>query len=70
MLVFQGKIKPPTYKLSTPVKMEQMYVKADTAKIRPYVCCATIRNIKLSHEAYNSFWICKINYIKTYVVIH
>ena len=55
MLVFQGKIKPPTYKLSTPVKMEQMYVKADTAKIRPYVCCATIRNIKLSHEAYNSF---------------
>jgi len=55
MLVFQGKMKPPTYKLSTPASMTQIIVKKETSLIRPVVVGAILRNINLGPDAYNSF---------------
>lgn len=57
LLVFQGKIQPPIYKALKPSEgsMQKLIVKPDTAKIRPYVVAAILRNLYFTQDSYNSF---------------
>eukprot|EP00945_MAST-04E_sp_MAST-4E-sp1_P004416 g4416.t1 len=55
MLVFQGKMDPPKYRLSTPSQLTQIIVKKETAMIRPIVVGAILRNINMTEDVYNSF---------------
>ncbi|KAJ5551433.1 tRNA synthetase B5-domain [Penicillium sp. DV-2018c] len=53
--IFLGRKPSPEYKLTQPAKMEQIIVKEDTTKIRPYVAGAILRNIKFDQARYESF---------------
>ncbi|XP_013110575.1 phenylalanine--tRNA ligase beta subunit [Stomoxys calcitrans] len=57
LLVFQGKIKPPKFKMVEPVggKRQVMKILPETAQIRPYAVAAVLRNITLNQAAYDSF---------------
>ncbi|XP_050294141.1 phenylalanine--tRNA ligase beta subunit isoform X2 [Anthonomus grandis grandis] len=55
--IFQGKISPPQFKALKPSEgsLEQVIVKPDTKKIRPFVVAAILRNITFTQASYNSF---------------
>ncbi|KAL1505979.1 hypothetical protein ABEB36_005420 [Hypothenemus hampei] len=56
LLIFQGKISPPQYRAIKPTEnVEKLIVKPNTAKIRPYVVAAILRNLYFTKESYNSF---------------
>uniref|UniRef100_T1PJJ9 Phenylalanine--tRNA ligase beta subunit n=1 Tax=Musca domestica TaxID=7370 RepID=T1PJJ9_MUSDO len=57
LLVFQGKIKPPQFKLSEPAdgKRQVLKILPETAQIRPFAVAAVLRNITLNQAAYDSF---------------
>ncbi|OZJ03624.1 hypothetical protein BZG36_03731 [Bifiguratus adelaidae] len=57
LLVFQGKIKAPLYKAVPPKNgpMHEIRVHPETAKIRPYVVGAILRNIHFTQARYDSF---------------
>ncbi|KAG0376804.1 phenylalanine--tRNA ligase subunit beta [Mortierella sp. AD032] len=57
LLVFQGKAKPPVYKTVMPAdgKLQKMFVKPETALIRPFVVCAILRNVKFTELNYKNF---------------
>ena len=52
--VFRGVVDVPKYALSSPVR-HKMFVKPETALIRPFVVCAVLRGVKFTKERYNSF---------------
>ncbi|KAJ3218136.1 phenylalanine--tRNA ligase subunit beta [Dinochytrium kinnereticum] len=56
--VFLGLQKPPTYNVISPAngrKAERLYVKAETASVRPFVVAAILRNVNFDQDSYNSF---------------
>ncbi|KAI8849468.1 hypothetical protein BC829DRAFT_391341 [Chytridium lagenaria] len=56
--VFLGLQKPPVYRVVSPAngrKLEKLYVKPETASIRPFVVAAILRNVTFDQENYNSF---------------
>ncbi|KAK8809511.1 hypothetical protein WA158_000454 [Blastocystis sp. Blastoise] len=53
--VFLRQEDPPIFKLTEPKEMMTMTVKPHTKGVRPYVCCAVLRNLKFDHEIYNNF---------------
>ncbi|KAI9488888.1 beta subunit of phenylalanyl-tRNA synthetase [Zychaea mexicana] len=55
--VFEGKCKPPAYKLVKPAsgKLEQVIVKPETAQIRPAIVAAILRDITFTQASYDSF---------------
>ncbi|KAI8069436.1 beta subunit of phenylalanyl-tRNA synthetase [Gongronella butleri] len=55
--VFEGKIKPPTYRLVKPAsgKLQQLIVKPETAQIRPFVVAAILRDVQFDKARYDSF---------------
>ncbi|XP_073817618.1 phenylalanine--tRNA ligase beta subunit [Musca autumnalis] len=57
LLVFQGKIKPPQFKMVEPAdgKRQVMKILPETAQIRPFAVAAVLRNITLNQAAYDSF---------------
>uniref|UniRef100_A0A1I7YFS6 Phenylalanine--tRNA ligase beta subunit n=1 Tax=Steinernema glaseri TaxID=37863 RepID=A0A1I7YFS6_9BILA len=61
LLIFEETMKPPTYKLTKPAKMERLVVKDHTngGKLsmdkRPFVVAAILRDVTITQEAYNSF---------------
>ncbi|KAJ8971535.1 hypothetical protein NQ317_016806 [Molorchus minor] len=57
LLVFQKKISFPIYKAVNPSEgdLQKLIVKPDTAKIRPFVVAAILRNIKFNQDIYDSF---------------
>ena len=55
--IFLGLEQPPLYRVvggAAPAET-RMVVKSATSQIRPYVVCAVLRNLTLSHLAYNPF---------------
>ncbi|CAG8677060.1 10881_t:CDS:2, partial [Funneliformis mosseae] len=56
LLIFQEKAKPPIYKLVEPENGRvQIIVKPETAKIRPYIVGAILRNVTFTERNYNNF---------------
>ncbi|KAK9762698.1 phenylalanine--tRNA ligase subunit beta [Basidiobolus ranarum] len=57
LLIFQNKIKPPTYKLVAPKdgKLQKILVRPETSQIRPYVVGAVLRDITFTEDNYNNF---------------
>ncbi|XP_037951774.1 phenylalanine--tRNA ligase beta subunit-like [Teleopsis dalmanni] len=55
LLVFQGKIKPPQFKLTEPSARQVLKISPETGLIRPFAVAAVLRNINLSQAAYDSF---------------
>ncbi|KAJ3664917.1 hypothetical protein Zmor_000451 [Zophobas morio] len=55
--IFQEKIQPPQFKCIKPPpdQIQKMYVKPDTAKVRPHVVAAILRNLHFTQDSYNSF---------------
>lgn len=55
--IFQGKIKPPQFKLTGIAKDKRQVLKIlpDTAKIRPFAVAAVLRNITFTQDSYNNF---------------
>ncbi|CAG9773084.1 unnamed protein product [Ceutorhynchus assimilis] len=55
--IFQGKIKPPTFKVTKPPNgnCEQILVQRDTIKIRQFVVGAILRNLSFTKDSYASF---------------
>ena len=55
--IFREKTPLPNYRLVAPKsgKMETITVHPDTAKVRPYVSGAILRNVTFTQESYNSF---------------
>ncbi|RMD44380.1 hypothetical protein DV735_g685, partial [Chaetothyriales sp. CBS 134920] len=55
--IFNGKVKPPTYTLKPPSsgRLETLTVSPETAKIRPYVSGAILRNITFDEARYDHF---------------
>ncbi|CAO3600139.1 unnamed protein product [Absidia cylindrospora] len=55
--IFEGKAEPPTYRVVKPTggKLQQLIVKSETAKIRPFIVGAILRNITFTPENYASF---------------
>ncbi|KAI9811389.1 MAG: phenylalanine--tRNA ligase subunit beta [Thelocarpon impressellum] len=55
--IFRGKTSSPNYRLVAPPDgdLSTITVHRETAKIRPYVSGAVLRNIKLTKERYDSF---------------
>ncbi|CAG8561672.1 beta subunit of phenylalanyl-tRNA synthetase [Rhizophagus irregularis] len=55
-LIFQGKAKPPTYKVVDPKDGQiQITVKSETAQIRPHVVGAILRDISFNEKNYSNF---------------
>ncbi|CAG8638736.1 2569_t:CDS:2, partial [Scutellospora calospora] len=56
LLIFQEKANSPCYKLVEPADEQvQILIKPETARIRPYVVGAVLRNIKFTERNYNNF---------------
>ncbi|XP_036322950.1 phenylalanine--tRNA ligase beta subunit isoform X1 [Rhagoletis pomonella] len=55
LLVFQGKIKPPTFGLVEPAQRQVLKILPETAQIRPFAVAAVLRNITFNKQAYDSF---------------
>jgi phenylalanyl-tRNA synthetase beta chain len=55
--IFRGKTPLPNYRLVKPEdgKVQTITVHPDTAKVRPYVSGAILRNIKFTQQSYDSF---------------
>ncbi|XP_044259116.1 phenylalanine--tRNA ligase beta subunit [Tribolium madens] len=55
--IFQGKIQPPVYKCIKPSSdsIQKIHVTPETAKIRPYIVGAVLRNLYFTQDSYNSF---------------
>ncbi|KAI9796945.1 MAG: phenylalanine--tRNA ligase subunit beta [Piccolia ochrophora] len=55
--IFRQQTKCPNYRLKAPAngEFQTMTIHPDTAKVRPYVSCAVLRNIKFTQERYDSF---------------
>ncbi|KAK9448247.1 uncharacterized protein V1518DRAFT_418445 [Limtongia smithiae] len=53
--IFLGREKLPNYRLVAPENPIQMIVKPETLKIRQYISCAILRNIKFTPRRYESF---------------
>lgn len=53
--IFQGKMRPPRYELSSPARREQLVVDPATAQIRPFVIGAVLRGVTFTKARYNSF---------------
>eukprot|EP00741_Cyanophora_paradoxa_P022514 tig00021464_g21740.t1 len=53
--VFRRKAEPPKFAVKPAVPGTRMHVKAETGRIRPFVVCAVLRNIKFDETSYNSF---------------
>jgi phenylalanyl-tRNA synthetase beta chain len=55
--IFQGKIPPPLFKCIKPASdsIQKIYVKPDTARVRPYIVGAVLRNLHFTQDSYNSF---------------
>ncbi|PHH62538.1 hypothetical protein CDD81_6924 [Ophiocordyceps australis] len=55
--IFLGRVKPPNFRLVEPKSQtEQTIVVApETARVRPYVAGAVLRNIKFTQDRYDSF---------------
>uniref|UniRef100_A0A1A9WY64 Phenylalanine--tRNA ligase beta subunit n=1 Tax=Glossina brevipalpis TaxID=37001 RepID=A0A1A9WY64_9MUSC len=56
LLVFQGKITPPTFELCEPEgKRQILKILPETAKVRPYAVAAVLRGIDFTQSRYDSF---------------
>lgn len=55
LLVFQSKLKPPKYELSTPKTMERLEVDPSVLAVRPHVIGAVLRGVTFTKERYDSF---------------
>jgi len=55
LLVFQAKIKPPKYELSSPKTMERLEVDPSVQAVRPHVIGAVLRGVTFTKERYDSF---------------
>ncbi|KAI9228931.1 MAG: beta subunit of phenylalanyl-tRNA synthetase [Piptocephalis tieghemiana] len=58
LLIFQGKCTTPKYRLADPPKgqeIQKLIIKPETARIRPYVVAAILRDVTFTQEAYDSF---------------
>lgn len=56
LLIFQGKISIPRYKKAKPIgSLQQLIIKSETARVRPYAVAAVLRNITFTADRYNSF---------------
>ncbi|KAG5456380.1 MAG: hypothetical protein BJ554DRAFT_3894, partial [Olpidium bornovanus] len=53
--IFQGRIRAPKYKTSTPAKQIRIVVGKETARIRPYVVGAVLRDVTFTEENYDNF---------------
>lgn len=51
------RLPPPMYKAVQPAEgdLQKLIVQPDTAKIRPYVVAAVLRNLYFTKDSYNSF---------------
>ncbi|XP_071479166.1 phenylalanine--tRNA ligase beta subunit-like [Diadema antillarum] len=58
LLVFLQKLEAPRYKAIPPKsggRLQQMFIKPDTARVRPFAVAAILRNITFTKESYDSF---------------
>ncbi|XP_026480975.1 phenylalanine--tRNA ligase beta subunit [Ctenocephalides felis] len=56
LLVFQGKMAPPKFRLTdNSDKIQQLVLTPATAQIRPFAVAAVLRNITFTPDSYNSF---------------
>jgi len=55
LLVFQLKLKPPKYELSSPKTMERLEVDPSVLAVRPHVIGAVLRGVTFTKERYDSF---------------
>lgn len=57
LLVFQGRIQPPTYKALKPKEgtSQRLIIKPETARIRPHAVAAVLRDLCFTQDSYNSF---------------
>lgn len=57
LLIFKGKIEPPLYRAVQPAldTLHKIYVKPSTAKVRPYIVAAILRDVTFTQDRYNSF---------------
>ncbi|XP_065060802.1 phenylalanine--tRNA ligase beta subunit-like [Rhopilema esculentum] len=55
LLVFLGKAPIPQYKKVKPENPQALYIKPETAKVRPHCVSAILRNITFTQDSYNSF---------------
>ncbi|KAJ5085807.1 Phenylalanine--tRNA ligase beta subunit [Penicillium argentinense] len=53
--IFLGRKPLPEYTLSQPAQLQEIIVKEDTTKIRPYVSGAILRGVKFDQARYESF---------------
>ncbi|KAJ5122085.1 Phenylalanine--tRNA ligase beta subunit [Penicillium atrosanguineum] len=53
--IFLGRKPLPEYKLTKPAQLQEIIVKEDTTKIRPYVSGAILRGVKFDKARYESF---------------
>lgn len=53
--IFLKREKPPRYALKAPTEVQTITVTKDTARIRPYVSGAILRNIQFDQARYDSF---------------
>ncbi|KAJ5219092.1 Phenylalanine--tRNA ligase beta subunit [Penicillium cinerascens] len=53
--IFLGRKPLPEYKLTQPAQLQEIIVKEDTSKIRPYVSGAILRGVKFDKARYESF---------------
>lgn len=55
LLIFKGKIPSPRYLATTPDALQTITVLPDTARVRPFVVAAILRNLRFTKDSYNSF---------------
>ncbi|KAG0430666.1 hypothetical protein HPB47_022484 [Ixodes persulcatus] len=55
LLIFKGKIPSPRYLATTPDALQTITVLPDTARVRPFVVAAILRNLCFTKDSYNSF---------------
>ncbi|KAJ5973667.1 Phenylalanine--tRNA ligase beta subunit [Penicillium waksmanii] len=53
--IFLGRKPLPEYKLSQPAELQEIIVKEDTTRIRPYISGAILRGVKFDKARYESF---------------
>ena len=53
--IFLGRVKAPQYALKAPTEVQTITVTEDTARIRPYVSGAILRNVTFDEARYESF---------------
>lgn len=53
--IFRGTTPPPDYRLTKPAKLETITVSEDTARVRPLVAGAILRDVTFTQDSYDSF---------------